>query len=58
MSPEEFYQEAKKLYDKHKGSAGEFGHMEIDELMENCLRSLGYDKGMNVLSSMTDVQYS
>ena len=55
MSPGEFYQEAKKLYDKHKGSAGEFGHMEIDELMENCLRSLGYDKGMNVLSSMTDV---
>lgn len=58
MTPEEFYIAAKKIYDENEGYAGETGHMEVDELMEKCLRSLGYEKGMDILMSMSNFWYA
>lgn len=57
MSPEEFYEAAKSLYDELDGSAGEHGHIRMDELMENCLRSIGYEQCVEILLSMKNVWY-
>ena len=58
MTPEEFKQQEQKLYDDCNGIAGEEGHINRDYLMEECLRSLGYGKGLDVLFSMEDIWYA
>lgn len=58
MTPEEFYEKAKQIYDKNEGYAGESGHMDADRLMEECLISLGYEKGIDVLMSMSNFWYA
>lgn len=58
MTPEEFKQKAQKIYDVQNGHAGEDGHIERDYLMAECLRSLGYSEGVDILFSMHHVWYS
>lgn len=58
MSIEKFTKQAKRIYYKYKGFAGEEGHMDRDNLMEECLRSLGYEEGLNILNSMSGFWYS
>jgi hypothetical protein len=58
MTPEMFRYKAQELYDRNEGYAGEEGHMEVDALMSNCLRQLGYEEGLEILWSMTDFWYS
>ena len=58
MSPEEFKVKAQELYDKYKGEAGEDGHIDIDYLLSECLRSLGYQEGVDILWSMRMIWYA
>lgn len=58
MTPEEFKNKAQELYDKHKGFAGEDGHMDVDALLTECLISLGYKEGTDILWSMQDFWYA
>ena len=58
MTPEEFKNKAQELYDKHKGFAGEDGHMDVDALLTECLISLGYKEGTDILWSMKDFWYA
>ncbi len=58
MSKEEFKREAQKIYDACNGYAGEQGHINMDELMYECLKSLGYDEGLDILFSMHSVWYA
>ena len=58
MTPEEFKIKAQKLYNKYEGDAGEDGHYEIDDLLTECLNSLGYQEGTKILWSMTSIWYS
>ena len=48
----------KKIFDKNKGFAGEDGHMQVDSLMEECLRSLGYGKGIDIMNKMSGFYYA
>lgn len=58
MTPEEFTKKAKEIYNKYKGYAGEEGHIDIDDLMIECLESLGYKDGCDILLSMSDIWYA
>jgi len=58
MTPEEFKKRAQELYDKHKGDAGEEGHSDVDNLLTECLNSLGYEEGTKILWSMDNFWYS
>lgn len=58
MTPEEFKKMAQELYDKHAGYAGEDGHMAIDCLLSECLKSLGYQEGLDILWSMRSIWYA
>ena len=58
MTPEEFKIKAQKIYDNYNGYAGEEGHYEMDVLMMECLESLGYSDGVNILWSMKDIWYA
>lgn len=58
MTPEEFAKKAQKIYDKHEGYAGEDGHIDIDRLMTECLESLGYQEGCDILWSMSSIWYA
>ena len=58
MTPEEFKNKAQELYDKHKGFAGEDGHIDVDALLTECLISLGYKEGTDILWSMRSFWYS
>ena len=58
MTPEEFKNKAQELYDKHKGFAGEEGHMDVDALLTECLISLGYKEGTDILWSMQNFWYA
>lgn len=58
MTPGEFKNKAQELYDKHKGFAGEDGHMDVDALLTECLISLGYKEGTDILWSMQDFWYA
>lgn len=58
MTPEEFKQKAQEIYDAQNGYAGEDGHIERDYLMAECLRSLGYNEGVDIIFSMHHVWYS
>ena len=58
MTPEEFKNKAQELYDKHKGFAGEEGHMDVDALLTECLISLGYKEGTDILWSMQVFWYA
>lgn len=58
MTPEEFKNKAQELYDKHKGFAGEEGHIEVDGLLTECLISLGYKEGTDILWSMQNFWYA
>ena len=42
MTPKDFKEKAQKIFDKNEGYAGESGHMEIDNLMQECLKNLVY----------------
>lgn len=55
MTPEEFAKKAQEIYNKHKGYAGEEGHIDIDDLMTECLESLGYKDGCDILWSMSSI---
>ena len=57
MTPAEFKAKAQELYDKHKGFAGEEGHMYVDDLLTECLNSLGYKEGTDILWSMSGFWY-
>ena len=52
MTPKEFAEKAKEIYNKHKGYAGEEGHIDVDALLTECLISLGYKEGTDILWSM------
>lgn len=58
MTPKEFKEKAQEIFDKNEDYAGESGYMEMDELMQKCLRSLGYGKGIDILFSMGSIWYS
>lgn len=58
MTPERFKEEAQKIYDSGKGYAGEDGHLDMDQLMKECLDSLGYQEGTEILFSMKSIWYS
>ena len=58
MTPKEFKNRAQELYDKHKGFAGEEGHIDVDALLTECLISLGYKEGTDILWSMQDFWYA
>ena len=58
MTVEVFTRRAQEIYDIHNGYAGEEGHIDMDNLMVDCLRSLGYGEGVKILESMSDIWYS
>lgn len=58
MTPAEFKAKAQELYNKHKGFAGEEGHMDVDGLLTECLNSLGYQEGTDILWSMNGFWYA
>lgn len=58
MSKDDFARRAQEIYDRYNGEAGEEGHMDMDDLMAEALRELGYDEGMNILSRMHSVWYA
>jgi hypothetical protein len=58
MTPEEFAKRAQKIYDENEGFAGESGHIDMDRLMVECLESLGYEEGCDILFSMTSIWYA
>lgn len=58
MTPEEFKQKAQAVYDYHKGHRGEEGHIARDYLMTECLSSLGYDEGLEILKKLTPIWYT
>ena len=49
ITPKEFKEKAQEIFDKHEGWAGDDGHQDIDRLMQECLRSLGYGEGIDIL---------
>lgn len=56
MTPESFETKMKETYDKYNmkdGNAGEEGHMEMDAILVETLRSLGYDKGCDIYESVS-----
>lgn len=58
MTKEEFKKRAKVIYNLYNGKAGEEGHMEIDSLMYDCLKELGYNEGLDILFSMDYIWYA
>lgn len=58
MTPEEFRQRAQDIYNKNRGYAGEEGHVQLDNLMYRCLKSLGYGAGLEILFSMDAIWYA
>ena len=58
MTSEEFKKRAQEIYDKHKGFAGEEGHSDIDDLLTECLKSLGYEEGLEIVWSMNGIWYA
>ena len=58
MTPEEFKIKAQAIYDKHHGCAEEEGHLDIDDLLTECLNSLGYQEGTEILWSMDSIWYA
>lgn len=57
MTPTDFKEKAQEIFDKHEGWAGDDGHQDIDRLMQECLRSLGYGEGIDILFSMDSIWY-
>ena len=57
MTPKEFKEKAQEIFDKHEGWAGDDGHQNIDRLMQERLRSLGYGEGIDILFSMDSIWY-
>lgn len=58
MTPEEFKRRAQELYNEHGGHAGEGGHIDVDNLLSECLTSLGYQEGLDILWSMDSFWYA
>ena len=48
MTPEEFRQAVEKALEKEDEDV-ERSHISTDELMEECLRSLGYGEGIDLI---------
>ena len=58
MTVEEFKKRAQEIYDENEGYAGEDGHIQVDQLMEECLRSLGYEEGIDIMNKMSNFWYA
>ena len=58
MTIEEFKKRAQEIYDENEGYAGEDGHIQVDRLMEECLRSLGYGEGIDIMNKMSNFWYT
>ena len=58
MTLEEFKKKAQEIYDTNRGHAGEEGHWEMDCLIRECLESLGYKEGTDILFSMDAIWYA
>ena len=58
MTPEEFKQKAQAIYERNEGYGGEEGHMDMDDLMIECLSSLGYNEGLEILGRLTPIWYA
>ena len=58
MTVEEFKKRAQEIYDENEGYAGEDGHVQVDRLMEECLRSLGYGEGIGIMNKMSNFWYA
>lgn len=58
MTVEEFKKRAQEIYDENEGYAGEDGHIQVDLLMEECLRSLGYGEGIDIMNKMSNFWYA
>ena len=58
MTGEEVKKRAQEIYDENEGYAGEDGHIQVDQLMEECLRSLGYGDGIDIMSKMSNFWYT
>lgn len=58
MTVEEFKKKAQEIYDENEGYAGEDGHIQVDQLMEECLRSLGYGEGIDTMNKMSNFWYA
>ena len=58
MTVEEFKKRAQEIYDENEGYAGEDGHIQVDRLMEECLRSLGYGEGIDIMNKMSNFWYA
>lgn len=58
MTAEEFKKRAQEIYDENEGYAGEDGHIQVDLLMEECLRSLGYGEGIDIMNKMSNFWYA
>lgn len=52
MTPEEFFKKMRQLYNE-KMIDPEMRHILADKLMADCLRSLGYELGVEVFEAMT-----
>lgn len=48
LAPEEFFDSAASICEQHRG-APEQQHSELDALMEDTLKDLGYGKGIEVI---------
>ena len=57
-TPEEFANECQKLYDNCHGETGKRGHINADDMIDNMLCELGYDKGVEILRSMIYYWYA
>ena len=58
MTAEEFKKRAQEIYDENEGYAGEDGHIQVDLLMEECLRSLRYGEGIDIMNKMSNFWYA
>lgn len=56
-APEEFKEECQKLYDRWFGLAGAGSYVEIEHLMKETLKSLGYEDGIYILDKFHQVWY-
>ena len=58
MTAEEFKKRAQEIYDENEGYAEEDGHIQVDLLMEECLRSLRYGEGIDIMNKMSNFWYA
>lgn len=57
MTPQEFKDLASEIVANYGNTIDGTGHIAMDCLMEDCLRSLRYDEGMDVLNEIKHIFY-